>query len=338
MQLKANQFGIWEVRWSERTPEGAWRSRSFSTRTKDRGQAEIVMRGVLAAQPAPAGVTVGDVLREYLRSLGGKSATSALVVSKHLMPYFGGLLPGQLGPGLILQYGLDRRKSYPRLADSTLRRELLVLRAALNRGVRVKLIEAGENPHIDLPPDGPPRQRFLDEKQEAEFLQLALGWQNAGLPGRVLSRVGRFVAIALNTGARKGAIEGLTWDRVDSAAGLIDFRDPGARASRKRRVATPINSRLLPILARAYQERTDEYVIGAGSIRSAYDTFVAATPYPWATPHVMRHTFGTLLARAGVPIWDIAGLMGNTPEVAARNYLHHDPSYLRKSADARFSG
>lgn len=332
MQLKANSFGVWEIRWSERTPEGAWRSRAFSTRTKDRGQAEIVLRGFLASQPAAAHATIGDVLREYVRSLGGKSATSGLVVDKHLLPWFGGMFPTQVNPAVIARYCSDRRRAYPKLADSTLRRELLVLRAALNRGVRVRLLEAGDNPHIDLPAEGAPRHLFLDEKQEHEFHELAL---RSGSVGK-LSRVARFVSVALNTGARKGAIAGLTWDRVDLVGGLIDFRDPGRGASKKRRVAVPINNRLKPVLERAYHERTDEYVIGRGSIRSTYETWVAGTPYPWVTPHVMRHTFGTLLARAGVPIWEIAGLMGNTPEVAARNYLHHDPSFLRKAANARW--
>ena len=43
------------------------------------------------------------------------------------------------------------------------------------------------------------------------------------------------------------------------------------------------------------------------------------------TPHSLRHTFGSWLAREGVPFHVISKLMGNTPEVVMRFYAHLAP-------------
>jgi site-specific recombinase XerD len=50
------------------------------------------------------------------------------------------------------------------------------------------------------------------------------------------------------------------------------------------------------------------------------------------TPNVLRHTVATLLAQRGVSMFDIAGLLGNSPVVCARNYAHHSPEYLKGAA------
>ncbi|HET8656607.1 MAG TPA: tyrosine-type recombinase/integrase, partial [Longimicrobiaceae bacterium] len=42
------------------------------------------------------------------------------------------------------------------------------------------------------------------------------------------------------------------------------------------------------------------------------------------TIHTLRHTCGTNLVKAGVNLKIIADLLGDTPEVAARTYLHPD--------------
>jgi integrase len=42
----------------------------------------------------------------------------------------------------------------------------------------------------------------------------------------------------------------------------------------------------------------------------------------WVTPHVMRHTFGSLLAIAGESLAKISEWMGDDPRVTDRHYLH----------------
>lgn len=42
----------------------------------------------------------------------------------------------------------------------------------------------------------------------------------------------------------------------------------------------------------------------------------------WVTPHIMRHTFGSLLAIAGESLGKISEWMGDDPRVTERHYLH----------------
>jgi len=46
------------------------------------------------------------------------------------------------------------------------------------------------------------------------------------------------------------------------------------------------------------------------------------TDLTWVTPHVMRHTFGSLLAIAGESLYKIAKWMGDSPDVVAAHYAH----------------
>ena len=238
-----------------------------------------------------------------------------------ILDHFGKERPDQLTPSAIKVYRVWRHVGGT--AQSTVRKELAALVAALN-WASGKLILEGPWPTIDLPPMPPPKDLWLDEIQEDNFLRLA-----AAQPQ---SRVHRFVAIALDTAARKTAIEKLTWDRVDLATGKIDFRY--GTVTKKRNTVVPISTRLESVLFdAAYKMGPNPYVIGQGSIRKAFETFVGRTPYPWVTPHVLRHTWGTLAARRGVDLWKIAGVMGDTLATVEKNYLHHCPEHLRDAVE-----
>lgn len=57
-------------------------------------------------------------------------------------------------------------------------------------------------------------------------------------------------------------------------------------------------------------------------------------PDPQPTPHDMRHTFGTRLADEGVPVHDIAKLMGHKDLRSAQRYLHSGEDRFSRARDA----
>ena len=117
---------------------------------------------------------------------------------------------------------------------------------------------------------------------------------------------------------------------------LIDFREPGLRRSKKRRAPVPISDRLLPLLERAKREALGQFVLDhPGDIRKTFNTWRHAVGYAWASPHVMRHTAATLMLRAGVSLWNVAGVLGDTVETVTRTYGHHDPEYLINAVNRR---
>src|SRR5690606_31074980 len=120
-----------------------------------------------------------------------------------------------------------------------------------------KLIPRSAVPAFDLPPDGDPRDRWLRKDEIQKMIVAAAETRR----GKRLSRVERFLWIALETAARKQAIYDLTWDRVDFETNVIHYDVPGRRKTKKRRASPPISKALRPILERAFAEREGDLVL-----------------------------------------------------------------------------
>ena len=131
----------------------------------------------------------------------------------------------------------------------------------------------------------------------------------------------------------------LRWSQVDFVGGLLVLNPSGRVRTSKRRPAVPIGDDLLPVLQRAHREATTPFVLDhSGSIRTAWGTVVTRAGMPEITPHVLRHTWATQAARAGVPMHEIAAVLGDTLATVTRVYLHHSPDYLRGAVNFRRRG
>ena len=134
------------------------------------------------------------------------------------------------------------------VSPGTLRREFNVLRAALLLAWKEKHLL--HPPSIKPPADSQPRDRYLTKEEAKRLIDAA-----------ATLHVRTFVALAVWTGARRGSILSLTWDRVDLVAGMIDFQEPGRPLTKKRRSIVPINDRLRQALRDAQRARQCEYVV-----------------------------------------------------------------------------
>jgi integrase len=206
-----------------------------------------------------------------------------------------------------------------------------LLRAALNRALKDKLIDAA--PEFKMPPAPEPRPRWLKPAELDAVLSCLVRERRGG----TLSRLEIFVWLAVETLARSSAILELTWARVDFETGVIDFNKPGRRRTRKRRTVSPISSRLRPVLERAYAERTSETVcIHGGEVRWMLNRLSIRCGVPGLHAHLFRHTSATLLMRSGASLWDVAGLLGDTLKTTEKTYAKHDPQRLRETIDMAF--
>ena len=198
----------------------------------------------------------------------------------------------------------------------------------MNHNVRVNVrprrLLAQDVPPIRLPDAPPPKDRWLDRDEAKRLME-------AAKPG---TRAHMFISIALATGARRSSIETLTWFQVDLEFGVINFNPPGRRQTKKRRVPVPISDSLRPILIEAYEQRTNEFVLGHhGSIRKTFDTAVRTAGLVDVTRHTLRHTFATWAAQAGVDMWKIAGVLGDDEKTVRDKYVHHSPEHLRDAVN-----
>ena len=72
----------------------------------------------------------------------------------------------------------------------------------------------------------------------------------------------------------------------------------------------------------------------SGHTRHQFERFVEAHGFD-CTRHDLRRTWATLRAQAGVDLFAIAGVLGDTIETVTKHYAHHHPDFLRKAMDLK---
>lgn len=340
--------GIWYARWTDPSPRGQrGRSRRASSRTTDLAEAKIWFSEWLLMEqgrPAPGQkLTVADLWSVYeLKHIRVKVADGGDrhdAAWKNMQPHFGHLTTQQVTEDAVAKYCSKRRMGgIGRTSrDSTIRTELLYLIACFNWCASPKrkppILSRVDVPHIDLPPPPAPRDRWLTTDEIGKLLKSAEELRRS----ERMSRGERFLWLALETASRKTALLNLDWGRVDFETGVIDYREPGRRETKKRRSVVPISATLKPVLERMYEERLKDEVNlvldNDSSIDDFLDRIAKHAGVEGVTPHVLRHTAATHMARRGVPLWHIAKILRITLAVAEKTYAHHCPDDLRAAID-----
>jgi integrase len=309
----------WYIVWTE-----GRRSRRVSTRETDRQQAELVLAAFRLErnrkpEAHPDEIAVATVLNDYIERHASKlpSAVQASIARDHLCRFFGASRVSAVTPSSIDEYVVTRQRA--KIKNDTINRELMVLRAALNRAHKHGWLRYV--PHISTLPASPPRERFLEREEAARLLR-------ACKPRHLRL----FVRLALYTGARPGAILDLTWDRVDFRSRLIYYPLPARAGHNKRRAVVPFGGALYTALQRAKKKAKTKHVIewdgaAVASVKTAWRKAVKDAGLAGVVRYTLRHTAATWAARTA-PIYEVAKLLGNRASMAER-YAKHQPDYLR---------
>lgn len=193
-----------------------------------------------------------------------------------------------------------------RPSDATLYREIAVLQAMLRWGHKHDQVPEGTKLTFAKGLQGDARAVFLEQDEMADLLARAARTSEGK---DRLTRIHRFVWLALYTGARCEALEELEWSRVDFGRRVIHLRRPGTRNSNKPRPTVPILEPLLPMLMTARAQAVGPRVLDGGVIRSSWAPFVRTTPYHADRDlhiHDLRRSFFTMLVTNGMPLADIS--------------------------------
>ena len=139
----------------------------------------------------------------------------------------------------------------------TCRKRVTIMRAAFRFAISEEMIERGQEPVFELPPNSPPRERFVDPK--SELPQLLRAMDDVRTPDHIRTAA----LVLLITGQRRGALLALKWENVDFDRREIRFRDTEAahERSKKRRVDQPMDDHLYKIMLAAKERATCEWVI-----------------------------------------------------------------------------
>lgn len=314
--------GTYYILWT-----GPGGSRRLSTRAKNRRSAERFLAqfkaGALSRQ-APQAPTVAEILDGYLEDKKGQARSWATLdySCRPLRKAIGDLEPAHLNRAVLRGYAKERTLAGRK--PSTIIREIVTLRAALKWALSEKWISS--IPELPMPVSAPPpRDRWLS-RDEARKLVAACASPHIKL----------FVLLALKTAARKGAIIDLRWSAVDMERRLIDF---GQGHGNKRRSIVPIDDQLLEALREAKELACTPYVIEHNgrrvhSIKTAFRAAARRAGLTGISPHTLRHTAATWAVMEGVPLAEVARLLGDTEKMIEKVYGKHSPDYLRRAVGA----
>lgn len=315
---------FWTIAW---TDPATGRSRAVSTGAADLAEARVWRDQWLAGRdqpeppPAPLVHEILDAYRDDREKHVASVETLRLsveTIKRHV---------GNLRPEMIARRTYWQARAKDGVADGSIRREVGVLRAAMTWAVRERWIAAA--PYSAMPPKPPPRERWLSR---AEVSALIAACKPAHLR--------LFVILAYHTAARRAAILGLTWDQVDLDGRRIDYRLPGRSETNKRRAVVPLNAVVLAELQAAKRLAGDSpYVVAyhdkpVAKINKGFAAACARAGIAGCSPHTLRHTAATHMVMAGVPLAEVARMLGDTEEMVERVYGKHSPDYLRRAADA----
>ncbi len=309
----------WYVTWTENR-----RSKRISTGTADEDEAKRYLqefKAGLSSPPTKDTITLYKVLDEYLEAKRDVSSIQRITdIVVILKKYFGDISIDYITRKSSRNYISHRRKL--NVKDGTIRRELGVLKAALNWIVKESWMPYA--PQVELPPAPPPKDRWLTTEEIKKLLNACSS-----------HHIKLFIIIALNAGARKGAILSLKWKQVDLENRQIDFNEPGRVITNKKRAVVPINNILYAALQEARLLAQSDYVIehngqGVKDVRIAFTRTAKKAGLPGVTPHTLRHTSATLMAQARIPMREIAGVLGHDDSrTTEKVYAKHHPDYLR---------
>ena len=233
--------------------------------------------------------------------------------------------------GEISPFDLERYKRTRIEAGVTVlvNRELAVLRALYNRAREWGKYE-GDNPAARVKPlrESPGRLRFLEHEEEEQLLA------PAAEPFRTMVLVGVYTGLRLRSEALT-----LRWVDVDLIRGLVTVQAAYAKSGKTRSV--PLNRPLRAALA-ALRQRAPvdaEYVFARPggrpyrSIRTAFQTACRTAGLKGVTPHVLRHTFASRLAMAGVDPRTIQDLGGWASLGMVQRYTHLSPTHKAEAVE-----
>lgn len=205
-------------------------------------------------------------------------------------------------------------------SDSTIRRELVTLRAAANHALLWKRLTKAEAPTFEIPADSSPAKEVHTKAELVELLSKAEGEMKC------------FINILYYLGSRRHAIEALEVDQVDFKNKKVHLAKQGERLTKKRRPTVPlypeIEQDLLWLVTRAATEgRTRLFTIK--NMYVPYRRFCERNGFGHLRkPHTLRHSRASLMLQDGVASFHVSRLLGDTMETVDKTYAHHSPEKL----------
>ncbi len=317
-----------------------------STGTNNRQQAESQLAQYIAGKnrqsgPAqPQHMTVAECLAIYGEEHAATVADPARIgyAMDALLPFWGDMACSDVKGSTVRLYQRQRGVS-----DSTVRRELSVLRSAMNYCGREGYLLSV--PMFPLPKTPDTTQQALTRAEVAKLIWTArqLSRQRRDIDYR---HIARFILISVYTGTRKSAALNMRlrgpaihcgWFDLD--AGLMFRKGTGEATTNKRRTPARIPRQLRAHLQRwdrqGYTWAVEYRGARVADIKTAFNQVVEKADLDWRpTPHSLKHTAVTWAIQGGASIEDASAFFSTSIETLQRVYWHLSPRYQQGALEA----
>lgn len=302
-----------------------------------------------------------ETYRNAGRRKESTAGTTAVHVTRYLVPHLGTLLLRDLSPKIVSEFVATLLTS-GRLLDSdkgaglspkTVRNIVGTLRKALGDAVKWGLIPSNPVSNVELPRYDRPPVVAWDSHQAARFLAHA---EHSGDPLLPLWR------LLLVTGLRRGELLGLRWQDIDLVEATVTVAQARVIAGNRVVVSTPktragrrtlsIDGTTVTLLAhlRNAQEAAAELLgqwpsdlvavtaqghpLDPKALLQKWREAAQAAGVPPITLHQGRHTAITEALQRGTPVHVVAGRVGHAQASTTVNtYAHFLPRADRQAAD-----
>jgi integrase len=279
-----------------------------------RAEKEAERRGLLIVT---RGVTVGDVIRDYLRWAEGARPDGHKQMGYALAPFlaeFDNHPAEGLDPGLVETQMQARTDAKGRpVSAATTSKTLRLAQAAFKRAVRIGQIRADPMSRVELP-------KVLTSRAPPWYTKAQLD----KLYRQPRGDLWRFVVC---TGLRRAEIGKATRKDVRAGQLYVESDAQGRTKSGKWRVV-PLSEGARKALAGLGRPRLVDACDDTLSDWFTADARAAGLP---GTLHWLRHTFCTHLAQSGVSAHDIMRLAGHSSIAVTERYMHHAPNAAKRA-------
>lgn len=332
-----------------------------STRTGSREEAEKILANYLLEKgrqqnvekatgrthlTPPQDVTVSEVLGHYiLLKKDTKYFRTIEYALKPLLPFWGDLKMSDISNAACRNYVAQRG-----VKDSTARRELGILQAAINYCGGERII--AETPQLKKPSGASVEKRHLTRTEAYWLLRGA-----RLLETRARSQVTKFIIAGYRTGTRKEVLLNTRLDKRTKDSAFLNlktgvyFRSSDGEVATKKRKPTIAVPSHLHCLARLWAKNGSTYLVDTNKhlrvddLKNGFATAVRLgeelarkkghkVDLSGTTPHILRHTAITWAMQKGTPVWIVQGYFGVTQKMIDEVYAHHHPDFMAEGKAA----
>jgi site-specific recombinase XerD len=213
-------------------------------------------------------------------------------------------------------------KRLSEVRPASVNRELAFLKRTYNVAIADGLLEMNPVRQVKLLQENNARVRYLTDVEEVR------------LRAEMAETHWSVVALALNTGLRRGELFALRWDDVDFTTSVLTI--PRTKAGHTRHL--PMNAEVRGILGVLESRGRSPYVLARATGNAPLDSqnlirrvFTPALKragiedFRW---HDLRHTFASRLIMRGVDLRTVQDLLGHADVRMTLRYSHLSPAHL----------